>query len=95
MVSKWQPSGLGDQDWFVELAKPALQGTDIEAANSTRHTLLYVLDALLAAGPELDVFEAAATGQPLPDGADLHTPNGDGFTPLHLAARNGHKDVIR
>ena len=34
-------------DWFVELAKPALQGTDIEAANSTRHTLLYVLDALL------------------------------------------------
>ena len=34
-------------DWFVELAKPALQGEDIDAANSTRHTLLYVLDALL------------------------------------------------
>ncbi|MEO6154995.1 MAG: valine--tRNA ligase [Thermomonas sp.] len=34
-------------DWFVELAKPALQGEDIDAANSTRHTLLHVLDALL------------------------------------------------
>ncbi len=34
-------------DWFVELAKPALQGDDVDAANSTRHTLLHVLDALL------------------------------------------------
>jgi valyl-tRNA synthetase len=34
-------------DWFVELAKPALNGDDAAAANSTRHTLLYVLDALL------------------------------------------------
>lgn len=34
-------------DWFVELAKPALNGSDTGAANSTRHTLLYVLDALL------------------------------------------------
>ncbi|HRO63128.1 valine--tRNA ligase [Thermomonas sp.] len=34
-------------DWFVELAKPALQGDDLEAANSTRHTLLHVLEALL------------------------------------------------
>src|SRR5690606_17312037 len=34
-------------DWFVELAKPALNGDDAEAANSTRHTLLHVLDALL------------------------------------------------
>ncbi len=34
-------------DWFVELAKPALNGDDAIAANSTRHTLLYVLDALL------------------------------------------------
>lgn len=54
----------------------------------------YVLDVLLAAGPELDVFEAAATGQPLPDGADLHTPNGDGFTPLHLAALFGRSDTV-
>jgi valyl-tRNA synthetase len=34
-------------DWFVELAKPALQGTDEGAARSTRHTLLYVLETLL------------------------------------------------
>ena len=34
-------------DWFVELAKPALQGTDDGAARSTRHTLLYVLETLL------------------------------------------------
>ncbi|AOD14083.1 valine--tRNA ligase [Xanthomonas fragariae] len=34
-------------DWFVELAKPALNGQDIEAAASTRHTLLYALEALL------------------------------------------------
>ena len=34
-------------DWFLELAKPALNGDDAEAANSTRHTLVYVLEALL------------------------------------------------
>jgi valyl-tRNA synthetase len=34
-------------DWFLELAKPALTGGDTAAADSTRHTLLYVLDALL------------------------------------------------
>ncbi len=34
-------------DWFVELAKPALNGDDPAAADSTRHTLLHVLDALL------------------------------------------------
>ena len=34
-------------DWFVELAKPALGGDDRIAADSTRHTLLYTLDALL------------------------------------------------
>jgi valyl-tRNA synthetase len=34
-------------DWFVELAKPALNGDDAAAAASTRHTLLHVLEALL------------------------------------------------
>ena len=34
-------------DWFVELAKPALNGDDAAAAESTRHTLLHVLEALL------------------------------------------------
>jgi valyl-tRNA synthetase len=36
-------------DWFVELAKPALNGNDADAAESTRHTLLRVLEALLRA----------------------------------------------
>ncbi|MBN8261727.1 MAG: valine--tRNA ligase [Xanthomonadales bacterium] len=34
-------------DWFLELAKPALNGEDVAAADSTRHTLAYVLEALL------------------------------------------------
>jgi valyl-tRNA synthetase len=34
-------------DWFVELAKPALNGDDQAAADSTRHTLLHVLESLL------------------------------------------------
>ena len=36
-------------DWFVELAKLALGGEDQEAAASTRHTLLVVLEAVLRA----------------------------------------------
>ncbi|MEN1929566.1 valine--tRNA ligase [Luteimonas sp. MJ250] len=35
-------------DWFVELAKPALNGSDAAAAASTRHTLLHVLERLLS-----------------------------------------------
>ncbi len=34
-------------DWFVELAKPALNGDDKAAADSTRHTLLFALERLL------------------------------------------------
>jgi valyl-tRNA synthetase len=34
-------------DWFLELAKPALQGDDAAAIASTRHTLLYVLEQSL------------------------------------------------
>ncbi len=36
-------------DWFLELAKPALNGDDKAAADSTRHTLLVVLEAVLRA----------------------------------------------
>ena len=36
-------------DWFLELAKPALNGDDAEAAASTRHTLLAVLETVLRA----------------------------------------------
>ncbi|PZU28468.1 MAG: valine--tRNA ligase [Stenotrophomonas sp.] len=34
-------------DWFLELTKPALSGDNAEDAASTRHTLLYVLEAVL------------------------------------------------
>jgi valyl-tRNA synthetase len=34
-------------DWFLELAKPALQGDDAAARASTQHTLLVVLEAVL------------------------------------------------
>ncbi|GAA0714451.1 valine--tRNA ligase [Dokdonella soli] len=36
-------------DWFLELSKPALNGDDRTAADSTRHTLLVVLEAVLRA----------------------------------------------
>ncbi|TPG08720.1 valine--tRNA ligase [Rhodanobacter glycinis] len=36
-------------DWFLELAKPALNGEDAVAAASTRHTLLVVLESVLRA----------------------------------------------
>jgi valyl-tRNA synthetase len=36
-------------DWYLELAKPVLQGDDIEAAAATRRTLLTVLETLLRA----------------------------------------------
>ena len=36
-------------DWFIELSKPALNGSDRETADSTRHTLLYILETLLRA----------------------------------------------
>ncbi|MCC6562089.1 MAG: class I tRNA ligase family protein, partial [Xanthomonadales bacterium] len=36
-------------DWFLELTKPALAGDDAVAADSTRHTLLYVLETVLRA----------------------------------------------
>ncbi|MGH8158646.1 MAG: valine--tRNA ligase [Rhodanobacter sp.] len=36
-------------DWFLELAKPAVNGEDATAAASTRHTLLIVLETILRA----------------------------------------------
>jgi ankyrin repeat protein len=57
---------------------------------------------LLAAGPELDVFEAAAVGRTerlrklLDEDPDLAAAwAADGFTPLHLAAFFRHPDAAR
>jgi uncharacterized protein len=61
-----------------------------------------IVEALLEAGPELDVFEAAAVGRiervrelVESDPALVSAFSPDGFTPLHLAAFFGHPDVAR
>jgi hypothetical protein len=60
------------------------------------------LAALLAAGPELDVFEAAAVGATerlaeliAGDPGLVEAWSADGFTPLHLAAYFGHVEGVR
>ncbi len=49
-------------DWFLELAKPALSGDDAAAIDSTRGTLLVVLDALLRALHPLMPFMTEEVG---------------------------------
>ena len=74
-------------DWFVELAKPALNGDDAAAADSTRHTLLSVLEALLRAlhpiipfvteeiwqevAPKLGIAAGSIATQPFPLAAEF------------------------
>jgi valyl-tRNA synthetase len=80
-------------DWFVELAKPALNGADVDAANSTRHTLLFVLERLLSllhplipfvteelwlsVSPRLEITEATIMLRPYPQAADFTVSDGD------------------
>ncbi|HEX5693008.1 MAG TPA: class I tRNA ligase family protein, partial [Arenimonas sp.] len=70
-------------DWFLELAKPALTGDDKATADSTRHTLLYVLENLLralhplipfvteeiwhAVAPQLGIAGGSISTQPYPE----------------------------
>ncbi|CAM5312734.1 Valine--tRNA ligase OS=Rhodanobacter lindaniclasticus OX=75310 GN=valS PE=3 SV=1 [Rhodanobacter lindaniclasticus] len=74
-------------DWFLEFSKPALNGGDAEAAASTRHTLLVVLEAVLRAlhpvipfiteeiwkevSPRLGLAEASVYARPYPLAADF------------------------
>jgi len=62
---------------------------------------LEMLEILLAAGPQLDIFESAALGKTTrleelvaaePELASSFSA--DGFTPLHLACFYGHHDVV-
>ena len=56
--------------------------------------------ALIEAGPDLDLFEAAAFGDLdrltalLTGGADVDAVSADGFTPLHLAAFFGKPEAV-
>jgi valyl-tRNA synthetase len=93
-------------DWFVELAKPALSvstpdagvegpalnGDDALAADSTRHTLLYVLERLLSllhplvpfvteelwqsVAPRLGIAETTIMRRPYPQAGDFAPPDG-------------------
>jgi len=74
-------------DWFVELAKPALNGEDHRAANHIRHTLLSVLESTLRLlhplipfvteelwqhiAPRLGISAATISLQPYPEALDV------------------------
>ena len=74
-------------DWFLELAKPALHGNDATAADSTRHTLLRVLEQLLrllhplipfvteeiwqTVAPRLGIAGTSISTQPYPEAGEL------------------------
>ncbi len=53
-------------DWFLELSKPALNGDDADAAASTRHTLLVVLETVLRALHPVIPFITEEIWQELP-----------------------------
>lgn len=91
--------------WMIVADDPAAAGAHDDRDVSALRAALYhghddIVEALLDAGPALDVFDAAALGdaevvRDLLDGdaeqADAHSP--DGFTPLHLAAFFGRIKV--
>ena len=95
----------GDAERVRELvaADPALAGARDGNGLSAVLTALYqrkpeACEALLAAGPELDVLEAAALGRADrlrddPDALTARTP--EGFTALHLAAFFGGGAAVR
>lgn len=74
-------------DWFLELAKPALNGDDRTVADSTRHTLLFVLERLLcllhplipfvteeiwqSVAPQLGLAEDSISRRPYPEPRDF------------------------
>lgn len=99
----------GDLAPLVDLLgeQPALAGARDAAGVSLVLQARYrgrldAVDAVLAAGPPIDVFDAAGLGRAerlralLDDDPALATAvSGDGFTALHLAAFFGHADAAR
>jgi len=88
-------------------ADATLAGCRNEQGISARMLALYrgdvdMLEALVDAGPELDVFEAAGLGaEERLEELLAHEPHcaharaADGFTPLHFAAFFGHPGAVR
>ncbi|HET8554450.1 MAG TPA: class I tRNA ligase family protein, partial [Rhodanobacteraceae bacterium] len=68
-------------DWFLELAKPALNGGDAEAAASTRHTLLTVLETVLRALHPIIPFITEEIWQALPMRSSLSAKNNPASLP--------------
>ncbi len=99
----------GDTDRVRDLLRrdPSLAGarspdTGVSAVLSARYRQrMDVVEAVLEAGPELDVFDAAGVGRvdrlrqlldEQPEGARAWSA--DGFTALHLAAFFGHPQAV-
>jgi uncharacterized protein len=86
--------------------EPALVNARAETGESAILLAIYyghtaIRDVLLARGAELNIFEAAAAGQPARIGAleksspgSIRSFSHDGFTPLHLAAFFGQKAAV-
>jgi ankyrin repeat protein len=84
------------------LARASLRGGTTPALLAIYHHSAEVLEALLAAGTELNVFEAAAGGyadrvrEELRMQRELATARtADGWTALHLAAHFGHTEAMQ
>jgi ankyrin repeat protein len=87
--------------------RPSLAGGRGDDGVSAVLTALYrghqrVVDAIVAAGPDLDVFDLAALGHDHGleillglDPASAMARSGDGFTALHLAAFFGRAEAVR
>src|ERR671914_2308949 len=99
----------GDVDRVRKLVAedPSVAGArdagDLSAVTQARyHGRGDIVDVLLAAEPELNVFEAAAVGRTQrvrelidADPSLVAAFSPDGFTGLHLAAFFGHADIAR
>ena len=109
MATIFEAIQAGDADGVRKVLAddPAAAGARDDNGTSAVRTALYaqrqdLADAVLEAGPELDVFDAAAAGdvdrltELLDDDPDLVKAwSSDGFNALHLAAFFSRGDAVR